>query len=234
MRFAWAKEDSFEGADVIILGVTDESGSHALRKGASKAPDQIRKVSNEREIFERKGIKTITLPEVCGLNKKIFDYGNVKKGEIAKLVEIIVNKGEIPVTIGGDHSITAEILKGIDKTKRKISIVYFDAHPDFICSSRKYYGSVVCDITEYENIDFSSSIEIGMYGAKTSVYTVQPAWGIAVDVTSTDDFSPNPTKRLGNGPCITIKDEEMLGNRCINGWLKDIAKKNKRKPYYIF
>lgn len=162
MQFAWANVENFEKADVVIIGVPDESASRALRKGASKAPDRIRKISNEREVFERKKIKVITLPGVCPLEKRIFDHGNVKKKDISKIIEKIVSNGKIPVTIGGDHSITAEILKGIDKVKKNVSIVYFDAHPDFICSSKQYYGSVVCDILDYKNINFDSSIEIGL------------------------------------------------------------------------
>jgi agmatinase len=41
-------------------------------------------------------------------------------------------------------------------------VVYFDSHPDFICSSRDYYGSVACDISEFRNVDFSTSIEVGV------------------------------------------------------------------------
>jgi endoglucanase len=70
---------------------------------------------------------------------------------------------------------------------------------------------------------FTVQEEIGLYGAKISAYNINPDWAIVVDVT---DETPK-TKKLGKGPCITIKDEEMLGNRCINGWLKDIAKKRK-------
>jgi agmatinase len=46
------------------------------------------------------------------------------------------------------------------KTHGKISLVYFDAHPDFISSIANYYGSVVNDVLS--NIEISSSIEIGV------------------------------------------------------------------------
>ena len=162
MKFAWANTDSLDKADVVLVGVPDETGSYARRKGCSKAPDAIRKVSNEREVFERKGMKTVALSQICPMNKNIYDYGNISKGDVSKVVGKIVGEDKIPVTIGGDHSVTAEVLKGIDKLREDISVVYIDSHPDFICSSKEYYGSVVCDIAEYKNIDFSSSIEIGI------------------------------------------------------------------------
>ncbi|MBI5884780.1 hypothetical protein HZB89_01635 [archaeon] len=67
----------------------------------------------------------------------------------------------------------------------------------------------------------------GAYGAQTSAYNIEPDWAIAVDVTETNDFSENPTKVLGNGPCITVKDGQMIGNKCINGWLKGLANENR-------
>ena len=74
---------------------------------------------------------------------------------------------------------------------------------------------------------FSVQEEIGLYGAMTSVYEISPSWAIAVDVTEENSASETPSKFIGNGPTITAKDASMLGNKCINGWLKEIAKKNK-------
>ncbi len=73
---------------------------------------------------------------------------------------------------------------------------------------------------------FTVQEELGLYGARTSAYTIEPSWAIAVDVTTADDVYNTPTRALGYGPCITIKDASMIGSRCINNWLKDISKKN--------
>ncbi len=159
MRFAWGDAE-YDEADVVLLGVPDESGSHSTRLGTKLAPDVIRRVSNEREVFERE-TKTVALPQVCALERRICDHGNVKKEDVAEMVAKIREDGKMPVTIGGDHSITAEVLKGFDSLE-KISVIYLDAHPDFICSAEHYYGSVVCDISKYGNIDFGSSVEIGI------------------------------------------------------------------------
>lgn len=160
-KFPWANTDNLEEAEFVIIGVPDEGGSHAHRSGAWQAPDTIRRVAHEREVFERAGIRSISLPGKNAAQRRIFDYGNIAKADIRHIAEDLVRRGKIPVTMGGDHSITAEILKGIDAV-RPVNIVYFDAHPDFVCSSREYYGSVVCDISEYKNVRFSSSAEIGI------------------------------------------------------------------------
>ncbi len=74
---------------------------------------------------------------------------------------------------------------------------------------------------------FTTQEEVGLYGGTTSAYNIKPDWSVVIDVTNTNDFSENPSLFLGKGPCLTIKDAAMLGNRCINNWLKDISKKNK-------
>jgi tetrahedral aminopeptidase len=74
---------------------------------------------------------------------------------------------------------------------------------------------------------FTVQEEIGLYGGETSVYGLDPDWAIAVDTSSTNDFSDSVTRKLGGGPCLTIKDSDMITNRCINNWLKSIAGKNK-------
>lgn len=162
MKFPWANTSKLEEAGFVLLGVPDETGSVSARKGASQAPKRIREVAHSREVYERHGSTSIAQPGVCGLEARILDYGDIGKAEVAPLVEKLVRKGKVPITLGGDHSVTAEVLKGFDAAGEKISIVYFDSHPDFICSTKKYYGSVVCDIMDYKNIAFKNSIEIGI------------------------------------------------------------------------
>lgn len=143
-----------------MFGVPDESGSHATRKGTSRGPNKIREASY-REVFFRKGKRTVAHPQ-DPVDKKIYDYGNIKKKELSKHVMNVASKNKLPIVLGGDHSITFEALKGLNKLNKEFSIVYFDAHPDFICSSLNYYGSVVCDALKLKNIKFKRSMEIGL------------------------------------------------------------------------
>jgi len=62
--------------------------------------------------------------------------------------------------MGGDHSITRDVIKAIAKEKGPLSLVYFDAHPDFVSSTQNYYGSVFYDILPH--IDPKTSLQIGI------------------------------------------------------------------------
>ncbi|HEX5573706.1 MAG TPA: arginase family protein [Nitrososphaeraceae archaeon] len=159
--------DSIAQADIVILGVPDESRSHAKRKGASMGPDSLRLASNYYEFFERGGNRIPICPMSGTLeNKKILDIGNVPRDDLYRLVFDIVSTKKIPITIGGDHSITTLILQAIYDTfeGEKISLLYFDAHPDFVSSTRNYYGSVITDSSGY--INFTKSILIGTRAAE--------------------------------------------------------------------
>jgi agmatinase len=158
-KFSLHNSKSIDESTIIILGLPDESQSHALRKGAAEAPYKIREISNIRDSYIRKGKTTLGLPK-DGIKSKIFDYGNITRGEIDEVYDKILADSKIPILIGGDHSITKHVIKAISNTVGKISLVYFDAHPDFISSTTNYYGSVFYDILP--NIDISTSIQIGI------------------------------------------------------------------------
>jgi endoglucanase len=74
---------------------------------------------------------------------------------------------------------------------------------------------------------FTVQEEVGLYGAKVSAYTIEPDLAIAVDVGGSDDYNDDPTVALGKGPVLTMKDDEMIGDPCLNDWIRKIAKEKK-------
>ncbi|AJW70241.1 agmatinase [Nitrosopumilus adriaticus] len=158
-KICWANTENFNDAEFIIVGIPDESQSHALRKGTEEAPLKIREISNLRDSFERNGKISIGRP-LKGTKKRVHDLGNISRNQIKETFEKIVHSSKIPISIGGDHSITTEIIKTISNKNEKISLVYFDAHPDFVSSHRNYYGSVITDVLSH--IEIESSLQIGI------------------------------------------------------------------------
>jgi len=158
-KICWANTDDFEESEFVVIGIPDESQSHALRKGTEKAPNKIRQISNLRDSFERDGKKFLGRP-FQGSEKKVHDMGNIRREQIQSIYEKISTSSKIPISIGGDHSITRQIINTMTKKYPKISLVYFDAHPDFVSSTTNYYGSVVNDVLS--NIEITSSVQIGI------------------------------------------------------------------------
>jgi agmatinase len=158
-KICWANTDDFEESEFVVIGIPDESQSHALRRGTEEAPDKIRQISNIRDSFERNGKITLGRP-FQGSEKKVHDFGNIRREQIENIYGKISESLKISISMGGDHSITRQIIKALTKKYGKVSLVYFDAHPDFVSSTSNYYGSIVNDV--FSNIEISSSVQIGI------------------------------------------------------------------------
>ncbi len=81
---------------------------------------------------------------------------------------------------------------------------------------------------------FSVQEEVGLRGATTAAYAVDPEIGIAVDVTLTGD-TPKSVKMevaLGKGPAIKVRDGGMLSDPRIVDWMVSTAEKA-RLPYQL-
>lgn len=76
---------------------------------------------------------------------------------------------------------------------------------------------------------FTTQEEVGIRGATTSAYGVDPDVGIALDVTPTGD-TPNALRMemaLGKGPCIKIQDVGMIADPRVVQWMIHTAEKIK-------
>jgi agmatinase len=165
VHFHRSTVDTIADANIVLIGVPDESKSHAKRKGTSRGPDTIRFASNESEFFKREGKIIPISPMRDSLeNKKVLDLGNIKRENLYQLIFDLVSNKKIPIIIGGDHSITTLALEAIGNALGKIGLLYFDAHPDFVSSTRNYYGSVLTDSAA--SIDFNKSTLIGTRAAE--------------------------------------------------------------------
>lgn len=184
--FSRSNTDKISEADIVIIGVPDESKSHAKRKGTSKGPDILRLASNESDFFKREGKIFPICPMRGSLdNKRVLDAGNVKKENLYQLIFDLVSNKKIPIVIGGDHSITTVALQAIGDALGKIGLLYFDAHPDFVSSTRDYYGSILTDSTQ--SLDFKKSMLIGIRAAEPE--EIENAEKVGLDIVTPMDIA---------------------------------------------
>ena len=120
----------FEKAKYVILGVPFDVTS-TFRTGARFGPNAIREASLNIETYSfRAGIDAEDLP--------LHDLGDLhvstspkRTVEMLKLVvEDILAAKKMPVVIGGEHTITLGIMKGLAAKAQKTALVSFDAHLD--------------------------------------------------------------------------------------------------------
>jgi putative aminopeptidase FrvX len=81
---------------------------------------------------------------------------------------------------------------------------------------------------------FTIQEELGIRGAKTAAYRLDPDLGIAVDVTSTGDTpkAKHMAVELGKGPAVKIMDKSLLSHPLMKKLMIDTAKDN-QIPYQL-
>ena len=79
---------------------------------------------------------------------------------------------------------------------------------------------------------FTVQEEVGVRGATTAAFGVDPEIGISVDIVPAGDTpkADNTKLELGKGPAVLIKDSSMLADPRIVRWMIDTAE-NVRIPY---
>jgi arginase len=113
----------------------------------SEAPDVIRKSGLYRAFdianlsYEDKGNISISksLSSIKTDLKYFNEVLNITK-QLAEKVSETILKNEIPILLGGDHSITIGALLGVASAVDDVSLVYFDAHGDFHTSQTTLSG----------------------------------------------------------------------------------------------
>ncbi len=124
-------------ADIAILGVPTDEGSPFMA-GSRFAPRTIREHSlrfGAEGYYDVRTDRNYLVHELTG--RRIVDVGdsdilmtNVEKTfeNITSDVEAILERGAMPVIIGGDHSITYPIVRAF---REPIHVLHFDAHMDY-------------------------------------------------------------------------------------------------------
>jgi agmatinase len=118
-----------------VLGIPLDVNSSYLR-GPSGAPAKIREVlrSNASNQWSELGVDVGAAGAFTGAGDLQLSDSREKVSddfaEIERAIGELLKKGEQPISLGGDHSITYPILKAFAKRYPELTVVHFDAHPD--------------------------------------------------------------------------------------------------------
>ncbi|GMQ80705.1 MAG: agmatinase [Rhodothermia bacterium] len=123
--------DTLELGEIALLGIPFDDHSSFL-KGAAKAPERIRLAlhSKSANLCSENGL------DLSGSSRwsDLGDLDNLKGDEpflkIEEAIERIVDQGARPLSLGGDHSISYPIVRGVAAARQELTILHLDAHPD--------------------------------------------------------------------------------------------------------
>ena len=181
--------------DAAIVGLPSDSGS-PFRTGARFGPQAVRSMSvmlrpinpyrDHVNVFEKLSIADAGDASVVpGYLEESFD-------RLEATVDHLVTGGVVPISIGGDHSVSLPALRAVARKHGPVSLVHFDAHSD---TWRSYFGGKKYSAgtpfrrgAEEGVIDPSSSIQLGMRGSLFRADDVSQSVDLGFQVLTTDEM----------------------------------------------
>ena len=165
-----AQADDWTDIDIGLIGIPFDGGV-TNRTGARHGPREIR---NQSSMMRRRNQSTGICPyDLCS----VADLGDawVQKpfhlesslDEIAEFYAQVHRHGVVPVSAGGDHSVTLPIFRAIAKD-RPVGMVHFDAHCDTgddYLGSKFHHGAPFRRAVEEGLLDPKRTIQIGIRGS---------------------------------------------------------------------
>src|SRR4249920_2317752 len=124
-------QPGFDDARVVLLPIPlDRTTSYV--SGTRMGPHEILVASSHMELWDEEtetdvhSIGIYTLPEMEFPFAAIDDV----MAEISRVASELVSRGKFPFVLGGEHSITAPIVKAVAAQHAGLSVLQIDAHAD--------------------------------------------------------------------------------------------------------
>ncbi|MCG3217579.1 MAG: agmatinase [Candidatus Heimdallarchaeota archaeon] len=168
--------------DIALVGVPYD-GAVEVSPGARHGPREIRNKSTMMRSIHH--VTRVNPYDLC----KIGDIGDVPIPRVFEVVEAladislfyekIYSAGVVPLSVGGDHSITLPILRAL-KPNVPLSLIHFDAHTDTYDEELGYkytHGTPFRRAVEEGLIDPSRSVQVGIRGAANS----EEGWNFSIN-----------------------------------------------------
>lgn len=215
--------ETLEGLDIALIGVPMDLGV-TNRAGARHGPREMRNASS---LLRTINVSTQIQPYELA---KIADVGDVPIDHLFNLDEAIkyienfyveVHKaGVIPLSAGGDHSITFPIFKGI-AADRPVGMIHIDAHTDTwgeFYGSKFHHGAPFRLGVEAGVLDPKRTIQIGIRGGQNTLEGLEFSNASGMRVVTMDEFADigvdaviaEARKVVGDGPTYISFDVDGL------------------------
>ncbi|NLZ92639.1 MAG: M42 family metallopeptidase [Firmicutes bacterium] len=201
----------------VIVTYIDENGFLRFSNIGGVSPYIM---LGQRVVFANGTIGTIGMEKLddikkLTLDKLYLDIGAKNRAEAAKLVKIgDIATSERELVVAGNRVIG----KAMDN--RVGCAVLIQAMRELSESPNEVYAV------------FTVQEEVGLRGARTSSYRINPEIGLAVDVTLVGDTPEAPTMsvELGKGAAIKVKDNSVICHPRVKELLAELAEKH-QIPY---
>lgn len=223
---------AIDGAKAAILGLPFDCGTHAFRIGARQGPQSIREQSRLMRTFN---------PELADYNPLqrlgVIDCGNVRVvpsdildafERIEQAVGAIVDGGAVPVTMGGDGSVSLPQLRAVGKRHPGLAVIHLDSHTDtntFVKGKEYNAGTQFTHAALEGCVDTSLAFHIGTRGTTFTQHVFRHARHFGYRIIPLNELLARGMAevlqdlraRLGERPVYLCLDMDVLDPSCAPG-----------------
>lgn len=166
--------EGIEALDIALVGIPFDGGV-SNRPGARHGPREIRNMSSlMRTIHHVTRLNPFELCRIADIGdvrfSSIYDLGRVSQ-DISAFFRELKHAGVIPLSAGGDHSVTYPILKGVVEGDSPVGLIHIDAHTDTwdeFQGSKFHHGGPFRLACEEGLINPRRTIQIGIRGPQNT------------------------------------------------------------------
>ncbi len=215
--------DGFEDIDIALIGVPTDLGV-TNRPGARHGPREIRNASSlMRTINLGLRLNPYELATIADVGDVKFSQRYDLEQQVCDIEEFytqVHQAGVVPLSAGGDHSITYPILKALG-AKEPVGMIHIDAHCDTwgpIWGSKFHHGAPFRLATEAGVLDPKRTIQIGIRGGQNFMDGIEYSQDKGMRVMFIEEFADlglegviqEARRVVGSGPTYISFDVDGL------------------------
>ena len=212
--------DGFATLDIAVVGVPMDLGV-TNRAGCRLGPRAVRQVERIGPFEHGLGVAPATMVRAADIGdvpfRSRFDLESCH-ADIEAHLQAIVAAGVVPLSVGGDHSITQSILRAVGRN-RPVGLVHIDAHCDTSGpyeGSRFHHGGPFRQAVLDGVLDPRRTVQVGIRGGAEYLWEFSRDSGMTV--IHADDFARMGVEAviaetrgiIGNGPTYLSFDIDSL------------------------
>jgi agmatinase/guanidinopropionase len=191
-RVPWRTD--FTATDVVLQGVPYDSAT-SNRSGARFGPRALREQSlllwgynNVQQVAPFAALAIVDGGDVPVVPPDVVATQQSIERETRRIVEA----GALPITLGGDHSITLPVLRAVAAKVGPVAVIHFDAHPDtwdHEYPGQKYsHGTPFIRAIEEGLIDREAYVQLGIRGPTGGPQDYQDALRLGARMITLEEF----------------------------------------------
>lgn len=175
-----------ESTDVAVLGLPFDLGSHPDRVGGRTGPAHIRQHSlGALERAGEYGVPPLEALDVvdCGDLDLVPGQVDASLAQIEAAVGALLDRGVLPLTLGGDGTVTLPQLRAVARRHPDLVVVHYDAHTDAYEMGGPHpinNGNAFLYAAREGLVDPSRSLHVGV---RETAHGGRPGWlGLAAEL----------------------------------------------------